>query len=260
MSSPLQEQHEKEQPKKTILVLGATGMVGVVVVQSLLSRGHRVVAMVRDVVRARGVLPAAPEDALVISEGKITQPVDLRKALEGVDGVVSCIGMRKGDDVHICSKATRALAAAMKSALPSPDAVDERPVVIVGGGSTKMSTDNRNNFLGWLIGTVFPLFLGEYGRDRQEEAKFLERPSSTDDSTSGFNMNYTIVRCPRINLPAPSDTLEKYSIVIDGATPRGGEVRVRNLVKLLCDVVTGVDTSYSRRGVFVNTVSASKKM
>ena len=72
-----------------VLVTGATGKVGNAVARRLADRGDDVVALVRDVARARESLP--PGARLV--RGDITDLAAVREAAEGVDGVFNCMGI-----------------------------------------------------------------------------------------------------------------------------------------------------------------------
>ncbi|MEV0584325.1 NmrA family NAD(P)-binding protein [Nonomuraea sp. NPDC050310] len=67
----------------TFLVTGATGRAGRHVVRQLLSEGHPVRALTRDLERAAAVLPAGAE----IVRGDLTDPRTVRQALQGVVGV-----------------------------------------------------------------------------------------------------------------------------------------------------------------------------
>jgi dihydroflavonol-4-reductase len=71
------------------LVTGATGKVGNAVARRLAERGDEVVALVRDVARARGMLPAGIE----LAQGDVTDPAGLRSAAEGIDGAFNCMGV-----------------------------------------------------------------------------------------------------------------------------------------------------------------------
>ena len=66
-----------------VLVVGATGSIGRLVVEEALVQGHAVRALVRSQAKARQ-LP--PETQLVI--GDVTRPETLAAAVEGVDGIV----------------------------------------------------------------------------------------------------------------------------------------------------------------------------
>lgn len=67
----------------SVLVVGATGRIGRLVVAEALRHGLRVRALVRDEVRARRLLPGAE-----LVEGDLTVAGDLAGALVGVQGVV----------------------------------------------------------------------------------------------------------------------------------------------------------------------------
>lgn len=72
----------------TVLVAGATGMLGREVVALLHADGYRVKTLSRDPVRAQALAGLA--DKVVL--GDATDPATLAGALDGVDAVVSCLG------------------------------------------------------------------------------------------------------------------------------------------------------------------------
>src|SRR5918996_3850300 len=72
-----------------VLVTGATGKVGNAVAHRLAERGDEVVALVRDVGRAREALPAGAQ----LVRGDITDLTSVREAAEGVEGVFNCMGI-----------------------------------------------------------------------------------------------------------------------------------------------------------------------
>lgn len=71
------------------LVTGATGKVGNAVARRLAERGDEVVALVRDVATARGILPAGIE----LVSGDVTRPESVHRACEGIEGVFNCMGI-----------------------------------------------------------------------------------------------------------------------------------------------------------------------
>ena len=71
------------------LVTGATGKVGNAVAGRLAERGDDVVALVRDVARARELLPPGIE----LARGDVTDHASVREAVAGVDGVFNCMGL-----------------------------------------------------------------------------------------------------------------------------------------------------------------------
>jgi uncharacterized protein YbjT (DUF2867 family) len=92
-----------------VLVLGATGGTGRLLVRDAFEKGHSVVAMVRSKARA-GDLPGAD-----IIEGDVCDEGDLMRALVGCDAVVSSLGTGVSlfTEVSLLTDATRALVPAM---------------------------------------------------------------------------------------------------------------------------------------------------
>jgi len=88
----------RESPPKRILVLGASGRTGRLVVEQALGHGHQVVALVRD--RARLQLA---NDRLTVIEGDATLSADVARAVEGCDAVISVLGSGGVRPVHVYS-------------------------------------------------------------------------------------------------------------------------------------------------------------
>jgi nucleoside-diphosphate-sugar epimerase len=72
-----------------VLVTGATGKVGNAVARRLADRGDEVVALVRDVAKARESLPSG----VLLVRGDVTDLQSVREAAEGVEGVFNCMGI-----------------------------------------------------------------------------------------------------------------------------------------------------------------------
>jgi uncharacterized protein YbjT (DUF2867 family) len=90
-----------------VLVLGATGGTGRLIVRDSLEKGHSVVALVRSTVGAD--LPGAD-----LIEGDARNEIILERALDGCDVVVSALGTGMGlRKVTLLADATRALILAM---------------------------------------------------------------------------------------------------------------------------------------------------
>ncbi len=83
-------------PPAEILVIGATGSVGRLVVEEALKAGYRVRALVRDRARALSMLP--PQATLVV--GDVTRPETLAPALDGVAGIVFTHGGGGGSEAR----------------------------------------------------------------------------------------------------------------------------------------------------------------
>jgi uncharacterized protein YbjT (DUF2867 family) len=84
----------------TILVTGASGFVGSYVVPALITRGHRVVALVRSPSAGERVLGRLGRDASTVElrSGDVTDLDSLRPALSGVDAVVHLVAIPRDRD------------------------------------------------------------------------------------------------------------------------------------------------------------------
>ena len=71
----------------TVLVVGATGSIGRLVVEEALAQGHAVRALVRNVAKARQL----PAQAQVVV-GDVTRPETLGASVDGVDAIVLTLG------------------------------------------------------------------------------------------------------------------------------------------------------------------------
>ena len=101
---------------KHLLVLGATGSTGQLVVSQALAAGHSVTALVRS---PEKITTAHPN--LTVIKGQPTDPADVGRAIAGTDAVISTLGAMKGT---LMTDTTRALLAAT-------DEGDTRPIVVM---------------------------------------------------------------------------------------------------------------------------------
>jgi uncharacterized protein YbjT (DUF2867 family) len=77
--------------QRTVLVVGATGSIGRLVVEAALRKGYAVRALARDARKARRLLPGAE-----VVVGDLTRPETLAAAVDGVDAVVFTHGSNGG--------------------------------------------------------------------------------------------------------------------------------------------------------------------
>jgi putative NADH-flavin reductase len=109
MNNPTINNAKAAQSK--ILVLGATGGTGRLIVSQALARGHQVNALVRSPEKGSELKGAK----LIV--GDVRDETALREALKGQDAVVSALGTPASPfrEVTLLSTATRALVNAMKA-------------------------------------------------------------------------------------------------------------------------------------------------
>ncbi|WP_319797922.1 NAD(P)-dependent oxidoreductase [Nitrobacter sp.] len=154
-----------------LLVLGASGGVGTILLEQGVARGHHITAQTRN--------PAKLVETAGISviAGSPTDEAFLKQHVAGQDAVILAIGIDSTGKTTLFSESTRAVIAAMQAARV------KRLVAItgIGAGETK-------GHGGWLYNRViFPLFTRNRYADKDQQEALIER--------SG--LDWTIVR------PAP---------------------------------------------------------
>ncbi|HVQ44406.1 MAG TPA: NAD(P)H-binding protein [Candidatus Saccharimonadia bacterium] len=92
-----------------LLILGATGKVGRLVVAEALARGHDVTALVRNPAKVAQTHPH-----LTVITGNLKDPDVMRQALAGQDAVISALGHKSLAKSDIQTAATRAVLAALQ--------------------------------------------------------------------------------------------------------------------------------------------------
>jgi uncharacterized protein YbjT (DUF2867 family) len=146
-----------------ILVLGATGATGQLIVRNAVARGHSVVALVR--AKARPDLPGAE-----LIEGDVRDEATLSRALEGCDAVVSSLGTGMGfREVDLLTVATRGLVAAMTR-------TDVRRLICISA----LGVGDSRGHGGFIFDRLFqPLLLGPAYKDKDRQEATI-RASSLD--------------------------------------------------------------------------------
>ncbi|MER2195123.1 NAD(P)-dependent oxidoreductase [Methylobacterium brachiatum] len=145
------------EPRPKILVLGATGGTGRLIVAQSLARGYDVTALVRSPGKAKS-LPGAK-----LAVGDARNPKVLREALRGRDAVVSALGTPASPyrEVTLLSEVTRTLVSAMR------DEGVARLVAVTGIGAG----DSRGHGGFAFDKLILPLLLRHVyvDKDRQED-------------------------------------------------------------------------------------------
>ncbi|MFN7995394.1 MAG: SDR family oxidoreductase [Bryobacteraceae bacterium] len=153
-----------------ILVLGAAGGVGRLVVKQALAHGNKVTAFVRD--SGNAFL-----DGATIVHGDVLDNQALSDALLGQDAVVYAIGVKSTGPTTLFSQSTRRLLAAMEQQQV------KRLVCITGVGAGE--TKGHGGFL--YDRFIFPLFTKNRYGDKELQEQLIRQS----------NLDWTIVR------PAP---------------------------------------------------------
>ena len=131
-------------------IIGASAGVGLECVRVALARGHAVTTL------SRGAVPVPDQPGLTRVQGSATRPDDLRRAVQGADAVLVCLGVgRRLGATTLFSDFGRAL-------LQVRDAVGTAPVVVLSG----FGAGDSAAFHGPLAGAAFRLLLGRVYRDK----------------------------------------------------------------------------------------------
>jgi uncharacterized protein YbjT (DUF2867 family) len=210
-----------ENTKVRILVLGATGGTGRLIVSDAVAKGHSVVALVRSVARAD--LPGAE-----LIEGDATNETTIRRALDGCDAVASSLGTGMGfRKVSLLTEATRALVSAMTRS-------GVRRLVCVSA----LGVGDSHGHGGVVFDRLFqPLLLSQAYKDKDRQEAAI-RASSLD---------WVIVRPARlIDEPARA----RVRAVTDLAGVQGGKIARADVAQFVVAQVT-TDTWLRRTPVIL---------
>jgi putative NADH-flavin reductase len=210
-----------ENTKMKILVLGATGGTGRLIVRDAVAKGHSVVALVRSAARAD--LPGA---ALI--EGDVTHEITLGRALDGCDAVVSALGTGMGfRKVSLLTEATRALVPAMTRS-------GVRRLVCVSA----LGVGDSRGHGGFIFDRLFqPLLLSQAYKDKDRQEAAI-RASSLD---------WVIVR-PGMLTDDPAQG--SVRAVIDLAGVNGGKIARADVARFVVDQLK-IDTWLRRTPVLL---------
>ncbi len=179
-STDISDISDNAMARPKLLVLGATGGTGRLIVSQALARGYDVRAMVRLPDKASGL------EGAEIHVGDARDAQALRKAMKGCDAVVSALGTPASPfrEVTLLSTATRALVGAMRA-----EGID-RLVCVTGMGAG--DSVGHGGFL--FDRVIFPALLRKvYADKNRQEAVVrqsgldwvLVRPSVLNDKASG---------------------------------------------------------------------------
>jgi uncharacterized protein YbjT (DUF2867 family) len=148
-----------------ILVLGATGGTGRLIVSQAVARNYDVTVLTRSAAKASGLEGAK----LVVGDAR--DEIVLRQALEGRDAVISALGTAASPlrEVRLLSAATRTLVSAMKAEQVS------RVICITGIGAGDSA--GHGGFL--FDNLIFPLLLRKVYADKNRQEAII-RESGLD--------------------------------------------------------------------------------
>jgi putative NADH-flavin reductase len=194
-----------------ILVLGATGGTGRLIVDQAVARGDDVAVLVRSAEKAKDLKGAK------IIVGDARDEAALRQAVKGRDGVVSALGTPASPfkEVTLLSTATRALVKAMEAENVS------RLVAITGIGAGDSA--GHGGFL--LDKLIFPLLLRNVYADKDRQEAIVKN--------SG--LAWTLVRPSVLNNKPGRGTIKAIEDLFDF---HGGSISREDVAKFVLDQVS----------------------
>ncbi|WP_334538539.1 NAD(P)-dependent oxidoreductase [Bradyrhizobium sp. AZCC 2230] len=194
------------QPK--ILVLGATGGTGRLIVSQAVARGYDVTVLARSAEKARDLKGAK------FVAGDARDETALRQALQGRDAVVSALGTAASPfrEVTLLSTATRALVNAMKAERVS------RLVCITGMGAGDSA--GHGGFL--FNNLLFPLLLRNVYADKDRQEAIV----------SGSGLDWVLVRPAVLNDKRGRGTIRA---VTDLSGFHGGSIAREDVARFVLD-------------------------
>ena len=192
-----------------ILVLGATGGTGRLIVSDALAKGHSVVALVRSTTGAN--LPGAE-----LIEGDVRNAITLGSALDGCDAVVSTLGTGIGFlKVSLLTEAMHALVPAMTRS-------GVRRLVCISA----LGVGDSRGHGGLVFDRLFqPLLLGQAYKDKDRQEAAI-RASSLD---------WVIVR-PAMLTDDPARGSVRAVIDLEGIN--GGKIARADVARFVVDQLT----------------------
>lgn len=197
-----------------LLVIGATGPTGRLIVNQALARGFEVTALVRSPEKGRGL------DGAKLVVGDARDEAALREALKGRDAVVSALGTPASpfSEVTLLSTATRALVNAMQAENVS------RLVCITGIGAGDSA--GHGGFV--FDKLIFPLLLRKVYADKNRQEAIV-RASGLD---------WVLIRPVVLNDKPGRGTVRALTAL---AGFHGGAIAREDVAKFTLDQVQGND-------------------
>ncbi len=194
-----------------ILVLGATGGTGRLIVEQAVARGHDVAVLVRSAEKAKNLKGAK------IIVGDARDEAALRQAVKGREAVVSALGTPASPfkEVTLLSTATRALVKAMEAENVS------RLVAITGIGAGDSA--GHGGFL--FDKLIFPLLLRNVYADKDRQEAIVKN--------SG--LAWTLVRPSVLNNKPGRGTIKAIEDLSDF---HGGSISREDVAKFVLDQVS----------------------
>lgn len=158
-----------------ILILGATGKVGRLIVEQALVQGHSVVAFVRDPAK---LAITNPNLSLAVGDARDAEVV--ASAMQGCDAIISALGHNSAAKTDVLTAATKAVLAGITP--------QQRFISLTGYGVPD-SNDPKPTLGGTLVNEIIKRIPGEMFLDGLRHAELLRQSRAS----------WVLVRAPRMS-------------------------------------------------------------
>ncbi|GBB99283.1 hypothetical protein RclHR1_03470018 [Rhizophagus clarus] len=159
---------------KNILVLGATGDLGIQVISQALEASYHVTILIRNDKNLLLENQHLRNPNLVIITGSVLSREDMNKAVEGQDAIINCLGPRAlwTSEVDICSKSQKIIIESMKF-------YEVKRIIVVtsqGVGGNDKQIGKMQNFFEFI-------FTGKFISDKELQERYIKENSDFLDWT-----------------------------------------------------------------------------
>lgn len=197
-----------ERPMK-ILLLGATGRTGKLVLETALREGHEVTCLARNAGRI------LPRPGLTIIEGDTTNEKDLQRSMVGCEGVISVLNVSRNSDFPWSKLRTppTLLSDTMSALLPIAKSIGLQRLVVCSAWGVG---ETERDIPGWFSWFINNSNIGVAYEDHARQEQLIE----------ASNISWTIIqpvgltnasgkqeiRTSYLNEPKPSLTISRQSV------------------------------------------------
>lgn len=159
-----------------LTIFGATGRTGTPLVQQALEAGHEVVALVRTPAKI-----SIQNDRLTLVQGDAMNPVDVEKAVQGADALISVLGHSKDSPKDMQTVAIRNIVAAMQKYGV------KRLISLTGAGVD--TPQDKPKLMNHVIKFTLKVMSGNVLKDAEQHAEVIRNSP----------LDWVIVRGPMLN-------------------------------------------------------------
>jgi putative NADH-flavin reductase len=207
-----------------VIVFGATGGIGRLLVSGALELGHAVTAFVRP------GRPFEPRDGLHIVEGDIFDPQSVGDAIDGHRAVFCALGARTLKKANILSRAIPLIINGMHFHMV------DRIITVGAAGALYPAGKYQPRLYGLLFGVARSTLLRNPMADQRAQERLL----------AASDLDYTIVRPPFLTNGPPTGT---YRVLPDALPSSSRRISRADVADFMLQQLT--DPRFHRRGVYI---------